>query len=728
MSVQSIDDYLDFGDLEDKFYVDEEDGFDNIVLVDGCPKVSEAKRPNLLRVLNKLFSASGVVKTDGIVMPMEDTSDGLMSKGFMFVEYETPAQALNAVKTLNGKKLDKAHTLTANLFTDVDKYANIDDEFQPPADETYTEHEHLRSWMADQQGRDQFVMLRGDEVSINWNKKADQPDQVVARNHWTETYTQWSPLGSYLASFHQQGLQFWGGPSWKRIARFAHPKVKLIDFSPLENYLVTWSNDPLELPPAGHPARATMPFTQEDEGKQVFIWDLKKGLLLRSFASMPLDGGSSNGPHGAGKKMHWPMFKWSADEKYLARITPGTQISIYEAPGMGLVGKKSVKIDGVVDFEWSPAPASDKKLGAEGDLLCYWTPEVNNQPSRVSVLSVPSKEVVRTKNLYNVSDAKMFWQNSGDFLCIKVDRHTKSKKGSYTNMEIFRINERNIPVEVIEIQDTIVAFAWEPKGARFAVIQTNDPNLGQPGMALKTSLAFYAFESAKSRTEAVFKQVRLIDRKTCNTIQWAPKGRFLVVATLGSSTTFDLEFWDVDFEGEKKENEAQFACSLQCLNTAEHYGVTDIEWDPSGRYLMTSSSVWKHKMENGYVLWDFKGTQIREEHIENFKQVIWRPRPPTYLSKPEQKEIRKKLRDYSKQFEEEDNLEQNTAAREQQDQRREMLAAYREWRQRVKEQVEQERQEAGKSHWSEKLLTEDEGEEVEELIEVVESEIVEAVN
>lgn len=133
-------------------------------------------------------------------------------------------------------------------------------------------------------------------------------------------------------------------------------------------------------------------------------------------------------------------------------------------------------------------------------------------------------------------------------------------------------------------------------------------------------------------------------------------------------------------------------------------------------------------MENGYVLWDFKGTQIREEHIENFKQVIWRPRPPTYLSKPEQKEIRKKLRDYSKQFEEEDNLEQNTAAREQQDQRREMLAAYREWRQRVKEQVEQERQEAGKSHWSEKLLTEDEGEEVEELIEVVESEIVEAVN
>lgn len=719
MSVQSIDDYLDFDDLEEKYYVAEEEGFDNIVLVDGCPVVPASKRDALLRVLGKLLASCGSVKDDGIVMPMDDDSK---TKGFMFVEYETPQQAANAVKTLNGKKLDKAHTLLANLFTDVDKYANLDDELQLPEDEDYTEHEHLRSWMADYGGRDQFVMFRGDEVSINWNRKADQPETVVARNHWTETYTQWSPLGSYLASLHQQGLQLWGGPSWKKIARFAHPKVKLIDFSPLENYLVTWSNEPLELPPAGHPARATMPFTQEDEGKQVFVWDLKKGLLLRSFAGMPHDS-------GAGKKMHWPMFKWSADEKYLARITPGVQISIYEAPGLGLVDKKSVKIEGVVDFEWSPAPASDKKQGAEGNLICYWTPEVNNQPSRVSLMSVPSKEIVRTKNLYNVTDAKMYWQNAGDFLCIKVDRHTKSKKGTYTNLEIFRINEKNIPVEVIEVKDTVIAFAWEPKGARFACIQSNDPNLGTNGVVLKTILSFYALETAKSRAESTFRLVRSVDRKTCNHILWAPKGRFLVVATLGSTSTFDLEFWDVDFEGDKKDDEALFNANLQCLNTAEHYGVTDLEWDPSGRYLLTYSSVWKHKMENGYVLWDFKGTQIREEHLENFKQIIWRPRPPTYLSKAEQKEIRKKLRDYSKQFEEEDNLEQNTAAREQQEQRRTLLAEYKEWRQNIKEQVAAERKAAGKPHWSERFLnTNDEDvEEIEELMEEVISEVTEAL-
>ena len=59
-------------------------------------------------------------------------------------------------------------------------------------------------------------------------------------------------------------------------------------------------------------------------------------------------------------------------------------------------------------------------------------------------------------------------------------------------------------------------------------------------------------------------------------------------------------------------------------------------------------------MENGYHLYDFKGEQLREEHIEKFKQWAWRPRPPTLLTKEEQKQIRKNLREYSRVFEQED--------------------------------------------------------------------------
>ena len=67
----------------------------------------------------------------------------------------------------------------------------------------------------------------------------------------------------------------------------------------------------------------------------------------------------------------------------------------------------------------------------------------------------------------------MFWQQSGDYFAVKVDRHTKTKKSTYSGFELFRVKEPDCPMEVLELPDKnqkIVAFAWEPKGHRAAVI------------------------------------------------------------------------------------------------------------------------------------------------------------------------------------------------------------------------------------------------------------------
>lgn len=39
----------------------------------------------------------------------------------MFIEYSNPQSALDAVKSTNGYKLDKAHTFAVNVFSDYDK-------------------------------------------------------------------------------------------------------------------------------------------------------------------------------------------------------------------------------------------------------------------------------------------------------------------------------------------------------------------------------------------------------------------------------------------------------------------------------------------------------------------------------------------------------------------------------------------------------------------------------
>lgn len=41
---------------------------------------------------------------------------------YIFLEYSSPNQALEAVKNADGYKLDKQHTFRVNLFTDFDKY------------------------------------------------------------------------------------------------------------------------------------------------------------------------------------------------------------------------------------------------------------------------------------------------------------------------------------------------------------------------------------------------------------------------------------------------------------------------------------------------------------------------------------------------------------------------------------------------------------------------------
>jgi translation initiation factor 3 subunit B len=72
----------------------------------------------------------------------------------------------------------------------------------------------------------------------------------------------------------------------------------------------------------------------------------------------------------------------------------------------------------------------------------------------------------------------------------------------------------------------------------------------------------------------------------------------VVLATVGSSSKSELEFWDLDFNLEDRRegqvSKEEWGSGIQLLGTADHYGVTDVEWDPSGRYLATSASAWTH--------------------------------------------------------------------------------------------------------------------------------------
>ncbi|KAF3687879.1 Eukaryotic translation initiation factor 3 subunit B [Channa argus] len=428
--VDDIDDEELLGDiLREK--PQEADGIDSVVVVDNVPQVGPERLEKLKNVIHKIFSKFGKITTE-----FYPEADG-MTKGYIFLEYAAPTQALEAVKNADGYKLDKQHTFRVNLFTDFDKYMNISDEWETPEKQPFKDFGNMRHWIEDPDCRDQYsVIYEAGERTAIFSNDAKEPLTVEERARWTETYVRWSPKGTYLATFHQRGIALWGGEKFKQIQRFSHQGVSLIDFSPCERYVVTFS---------------PLMDTKEDP-QAIIIWDILTGQKKRGFHCE--------------SSAHWPIFKWSHDGKFFARMTPDT-LSIYETPSMGLLDKKSLKITGIKDFSWSPGD----------NIIAFWVPEDKDIPARVTLMQMPSRQEIRVRNLFNVVDCKLHWQRNGDYLCVKVDRTPKGTQGVVTNFEIFRMREKQVPVDVVEMKESIIAFAWEPNGSKFAVLHGESPRI-----------------------------------------------------------------------------------------------------------------------------------------------------------------------------------------------------------------------------------------------------------
>ncbi|KAJ6694528.1 hypothetical protein OIU85_005232 [Salix viminalis] len=575
----------DFGVISDDedIYQEEQMDFDyglgNTTVVDNLPVVPKEKFDKLEGVINKIYSQIGVIKEDGLWMPVDPGTQKTL--GYCFIEYNTPQEAeLDKEKTY-GYKLDRAHVFAVNMIEDFNRFMKVPDEWAPPEIRPYVPGENLQHWLTDEKARDQFVIRAGSDTEVFWNDARHmKPDPVYKRAYWTESFVQWSPLGTYLATVHRQ-----------------------------EIFGVTYSSHE--------------PSNPRDANRVVInIFDVRTGKVMRDFKGSADE--FSIGGAGGVAGVSWPVFRWGGgkDDKYFAKIGKN-MISVYETESFSLVDKKSLKAENVLDFIWSPTDP----------IFALYVPELGggNQPARVSLIQIPGKEELRQKNLFSVSDCKMYWQSNGDYLAVKVDRYTKTKKSTYTGFELFRIKERDIPIEVLELDnknDKIIAFAWEPKGHRFAVVHGDSP---------RPDVSFYSMRSAHN-TGRVSKLTTL-EGKQAIALFWSPSGHYLIIAGL-KGFNGQLEFYNVD--------------ELETMATAEHFMATDIEWDPTGRYVATSVTSVHHDMENGFNIWSFNGKLLYRTLKDHFFQFLWRPRPPSFLSPEKEEEIAKNLKKYSKKYEAED--------------------------------------------------------------------------
>lgn len=577
-------------------------------VVDNIPQVPSEKYEKLTNILRKIFTSNGQLREGGLQHPV-DESTGL-SKGFAFIEYETQEMAKMARQALHGYQLDKAHKFTAIMFDDLDRLRDVPEEYEAPPAKEFEPQQDIFEWMGDARGRDQFAVRYGDETEVCWNDVAQhEPKLEYARSFWTEApFIQWSPKGTYLTTMHMQGVALWGGNDFRRIRRFGHRNAQRAAFSECERYLYIYT----DVPPEGGPPRFALS-----------VYEVRTGRKLRVFEGSQADHavGAARRPDGG---LAYPAFKWSAGVEngaYLA-VMRKNAISIYEAPEMALLDKKSIKMDGVQSFEWSP----------QDPILCAYQEEQGNLPARVVLVRSPDKEEVRAKNLFSVADVRMAWHPQGDYLAVRVEKWTKTRKSTTTNLELFSIRQKNIPVDMLELpnkSEKISGLAWEPHGHKFALIHGSDQ--------ARPSVSLYSMKDQKSGALGDVHHIYTSNARSASSLHWSPTGRFLLLA--GLKQNGKLEWWDAE--------------EVSVVGAGEHLMANEVAWDPSGRYVVTSVTA-VNQMENGYQVWSFCGQPLYKVSKDRFFQFAWRPRPPCLLSKEKQKEISRNLKKYSKRFDEED--------------------------------------------------------------------------
>merc|ERR1711998_266160 len=379
----------------------------------------------------------------------------------------------------------------------------------------------------------------------------------------------------------------------------------LIDFSPSERYLVSWSNHTNKTP------------------ENLIVWDIKLGTKIRGFQVNQ-------------ETVSWPMLRWSADDKFCCREMEDGTISAFELPSMQPACKR-IKSEGSQGLCFSPTHP----------WISYWIPEHENNPARLVIQEMPSKTEIKAKALYNVNEVSFFWQSKGDYLAVQVDRVSKTGKTTYTNFELFRCAEKEIPVEVLEFKDSIHGFAWEPNGNKFCVLHGDPPRL---------DVSFYTMGSKTDKNPQVT-LLHKLEKKAVNEIRWSPHGTNLIIAGL-RNLNGQLEWWSCTDK------------ELTQTGRDEHFMATDIEWDPTGRYVATSVQALRHNMENGYTIWTSQGRQVNRVQLEHFQKLQWRPRPPSLLSPQDEKKLMKNLKTYRQKFTEIDDAIAAESANEEMQQRK----------------------------------------------------------
>ncbi|OMJ87160.1 hypothetical protein SteCoe_11159 [Stentor coeruleus] len=557
----------------------------NRVIVGGLPEVNEEKAQNLIKFLSRLSIKSNCpIEPSDIHMPMSKN----MSLRFAIITFKDEETAKSAVTNLNGVNLDKKHSLTVVSFDEFDRIMELSDTYQEPR--IYSQQQ-LKSWLTDSLGRDQFIIRTGEKTQVFWNDSLSRTPELVSNGPsgkvWTDKYVAWSSDGTYLATMHSRGVVIWAGPEFEEMGKLEHYGVGQVGFSPCERYVLTFS----------------------PKGKFI-VWNFNTKEEMRVFPA---------------EEEKWGTYKWSYNGDFLAKMAEES-IFIYQTSSMSMLEdenglKRPLKIDGLTDFSWSPG----------ANIIACYIRENSNRPAIIKIISIPNKELIASRNLFDALACTFFWQSEGEYLLSLI--RSKNQDTHLTQKTIFEVTclkIKNTPTTSLSLNALVVSCAWQNGTNRFAVVAAY-------GKESHKKFAVYEIDSKKNIILIGEKDTQITE------ILWAPQGNQVVLYT---KEKHKIVFYSI---GEK---------GISDVEERTYSNLNYLEWDPSGRYLIVARAVElksnQSLMGTGYIIYNGQGETVCQFPMEKFYQILWRPRPKFILPKEAHTKLINEYEHLTKKYAEQD--------------------------------------------------------------------------
>ncbi|XP_029301445.1 eukaryotic translation initiation factor 2A [Cottoperca gobio] len=277
------------------------------------------------------------------------------------------------------------------------------------------------------------------------------------------------------------------------VSTFDLPKTSHLDFSPLNNVLVTWQ-----------PYSKPQDSAQGDPNLQ--LWDLQSAQLIKALYQKKLDSWCPS---------------WSADEKISVRSV-NNELHFYESNDFNTIANK-LHMQKVSDFLLSPGGPPSK--------VCVYVPGSKGAPSFVRLYQYPvlggPTAALANKSFFMADRVSMQWNQKASAVLVTASTEVDKSGASYYGEQTLHYLAVSGETALVQLQKRgpIYDVVWSPGSAEFCVV--------------------YGFMPAKA-TVYNLKCEPLFDFGTGprNAAYYSPQGHILVLAGFGNLQG-QMEVWDV---------------------------------------------------------------------------------------------------------------------------------------------------------------------------------------